>query len=89
MWSDIDYMDKYQGFTIGQSWSNIKTFTDQIHKDNWYFVPIVDAGIAFKSKAFTDGKKDNFIKSPVGDDVYFGKVWPGKSAFPDFTNQQT
>ena len=88
MWADIDYMDEYKDFTIGSNWEDMDGLIAQLHKDNRYFVPIVDAGIAYKSEAFKAGSKDNFIKNPIGN-IYFGKVWPGKSAFPDFFEKST
>ncbi len=83
MWADIDYMDEYKDFTIGESWRDMDGLIAQLHKDSRYFVPIIDAGIAYKSDAFKAAAKSNLIKNPIGN-IYFGKVWPGKSAFPDF-----
>lgn len=88
MWADIDYMDNYKDFTVGSSWDGYKAFLDKIHGEQRYFVPIVDAGIAYKSSAYSDASKSNFIKSPDGY-VYYGKVWPGKSAFPDWFEKST
>ena len=76
---------------------------DTLHKNNRRYVPIVDAGIAIvrdgSYSAFDEGlKNDVFIKSgnskrrdndPLGlKGILYGRVWPGYSAFPDFTKNE-
>lgn len=55
MWADIDYMDDYKLFTISpQSYPNITTYIAQVHSDDRYFVPIMDAGVAVrKNQGYT------------------------------------
>ena len=48
-WTDIDYMDSYRDFTFDQkSFKNLPDVVTQIHKQNKKFVPIIDAGIAYR-----------------------------------------
>ena len=89
IWSDIDYMDQEEDFTIDVQNFPLdgmkKLFAD--YRLRW--VPIIDAGIKAteaKSSALESGKQFNvFIKNRNGKDL-FGKVWPGPVHFPDFFN---
>jgi alpha-glucosidase (family GH31 glycosyl hydrolase) len=68
MWADIDYMDDYKLFTISpQSYPNITSYIKNVHNDQRYFVPIMDAGVAVRKgqnyKALDTGiAADVFIK---------------------------
>lgn len=60
---------------------------------NKKFIPIVDAGVAYRPNsnyyAFDEGMdKDVFLKTSDGE-VFVGKVWPNEAAFPDFSKQNT
>ncbi len=85
---DIHYMDRYRTFT----W-NTKNFPDpqKMHKEldlkGIRTVAIVDPGIAAVSdfEIYKSGKIENvFCKTSKGQD-YIGRVWPGKTVFPDFS----
>mmetsp|Transcript_43925 Transcript_43925/g.42451 ORF Transcript_43925/g.42451 Transcript_43925/m.42451 type:complete len:99 (+) Transcript_43925:526-822(+) len=59
-WSDIDYMFNYRSFTVDQSrFADLGTFVDDLHTKGMHYVPIVDAGIAYRPwgdySAFTAG----------------------------------
>lgn len=98
LWSDIDHMYKYRDFTYDSngSYIGLDTFIkDKLHADNRKYVPIIDAGIAIVSTkgvydVYDNGLSKNvFIKSGARDSVLYGKVWPGFSAFPDWSNPAT
>lgn len=89
LYLDIDYMEGYRIFT----WSK-KNFPDpkkmiaDLSGDGFKIVTIVDPGIKADSSysAFLTGSAGNyFLKYPDGR-LFFGKVWPGVCAFPDFSN---
>ena len=91
MWLDIDAMDNYEIFTINKQFENIPSYVkDEIHKDGGKFVPIVDIGISYEndnSEYLKLGSSlDIFIKSNYTKKPLIGKVWPGKTVFPDFSN---
>jgi alpha-glucosidase (family GH31 glycosyl hydrolase) len=49
VWSDIDYMENYRDFTVGQvEYKNQPTFVDTLHKNGMYYVPIIDGGVAMR-----------------------------------------
>ena len=91
---DIDFQDHNRPFTVNRA-----TFPDptgmirQLNEENLRVVMITDLHIAdppepsyFPYDSGVVG--DHFVKNPNGS-VYVGKVWPGASVFPDFTQQQT
>ncbi|XP_010224907.1 PREDICTED: lysosomal alpha-glucosidase [Tinamus guttatus] len=94
-WNDLDYMDAKRDFTF-----NKKTFKDypdmvrDFHQSGLRYIMIVDPGISSSGppgtyKPYDDGlKRGVFIRNATGQPL-IGKVWPGPTAFPDFTNPET
>jgi alpha-glucosidase len=88
---DIHYMDAYKVFTwhpdrFPDPAGYVKTLSEQ----GFHTVVILDPGVKTeKGYAPYDEalSKDLFVKFPDGE-VYEGQVWPGWSAFPDFTLPQ-
>ncbi|EAR88115.2 family 31 glycoside hydrolase (macronuclear) [Tetrahymena thermophila SB210] len=90
LWTDIDYMYKYQDFTIDFERFNI-TQMQQIYNlsdpNGVHWSSIVDVGIALDSDAAEKGLEMNvFIQSAKTNQSLIGKVWPGKTYFPDFNH---
>ena len=91
MWIDIDSLDKFEIFTIDRKFKEMPKYVDNtIHKDGGKFVPIVDLGISYENMRNPLIKLGNsldiFIKSNYTKKPLIGKVWPGKTVFPDFLN---
>lgn len=66
MWSDIDYLQDYQDFTVSSKYDVdvMKNVADLSKPEGVHWVPIIDAGIGIKSDAAQEGvQKDLFIKS--------------------------
>jgi alpha-glucosidase len=89
---DIDYMEGFRVFT----W-NSKTFPQprnlirELADQGFKTVVIIDPGIKADSgyTVFRSGVSGNhFIRKSDGS-LYFGDVWPGQCAFPDFSNAGT
>ncbi|XP_043570742.1 lysosomal alpha-glucosidase-like [Chiloscyllium plagiosum] len=94
-WNDIDYMDKRKDFTYNlQHYGDYPQMVNEFHQKGLKYVMIVDPGIsstqaAGSYKPYDDGvKRGVFIKNETGQPL-IGKVWPGPTAFPDFTNPET
>jgi alpha-glucosidase (family GH31 glycosyl hydrolase) len=48
IWSDVDYMDDYQTFTIGtkHGFADLAEFVEGLHNESLHYVPVIDASIA-------------------------------------------
>jgi alpha-glucosidase len=89
---DIHYMDGYRVFTFDQErFPNIKQLIIDLKDSGIRVIPIVDPGVKEDPEysIYQEGiRGDHFCKYIEGN-VYHGDVWPGNSAFPDFTNTET
>uniref|UniRef100_UPI00398E93A5 lysosomal alpha-glucosidase n=1 Tax=Pristiophorus japonicus TaxID=55135 RepID=UPI00398E93A5 len=94
-WNDLDYMDQKKDFTYNlQYFGDYTQMVNAFHQKGLKYVMIVDPGIsstqpAGKYKPYDDGlKRGVFIKNETGQPL-IGQVWPGPTAYPDFTNPET
>lgn len=91
---DIDYQRKNRPFTVDQTrFPSFEKMIKDLDNQQIHVVAITDLHIAMLPDAgyapYDSGKAgDHFVKYPNGA-IYIGKVWPGDSVFPDFTQQQT
>lgn len=88
---DIHYMDAYKVFSWdGKRFSDPGKMLKQLREMGFRVVVILDPGIK-KEEAYhmyEEGKsKGYFVTYPDGEE-YLGEVWPGWSAFPDFTKPE-
>jgi alpha-glucosidase len=87
---DIHYMDGYRLFTWNQDiFGDTQNFLEQVHKRGAKIVTIVDPSIKSDQnyKIFREGL-GHYIETP-NEDIYYQKMWPGDSVFPDFLNLST
>ncbi|KAM4716626.1 lysosomal alpha-glucosidase [Anableps anableps] len=91
-WNDLDYADKRRVFTFDPlRFGDLPEMVQEFHKEGMKYILILDPGISSISPPgtyppFEDGvKRDIFIKNATGH-ILIGKVWPGPTAFPDFSN---
>lgn len=90
-WLDIDYMNGYRVFT----WDN-KKFPDplrlskEMNARGFQMVTIIDPGVKYDPgyKVYDEGLQRNLFCKTVSGKTFLCKVWPGLSAFPDFTRQE-
>lgn len=89
---DIHYMNEYRVFTFDKDrFPNPKKLVQDLREEGIRVVPIVDPGVKKDPEypTYQEGvRNDHFCKYLEGD-IYFGDVWPGTSAFPDFTDERT
>lgn len=93
IWTDINYMNSYQDFTIDPiNFGNLPNLVDKWNSQGINFIPILDIGI-FHDKLnpyFLLGLKYNcFIMSNYTNKPLLSKIWPGMVSFPDFTHPNT
>ena len=89
---DIDYMDGFRVFTVDQrQFPNLEKLAKDLDHVGVKLVTILDPGVKADPSylVYRQGmEQDLFCKLPTGE-VLHGLVWPGWSAFPDFTNPRT
>lgn len=88
LWLDIDYMDAYKVFTVVEDgFKNHRSRMESLKANGRKIVPIIDPGVKYCEAypVFEDGRNhDIFCRTPEGD-IYSGFVWPGRTAFPDYS----
>lgn len=88
---DIDYMDGYRVFTWdNERFPDPKKLMEDLRAQGFRVITIVDPGVKVDPgySIYDDGlAKDLFVKHADGR-VFEGTVWPGVTAFPDFTRAE-
>ncbi|KAK1886118.1 Lysosomal alpha-glucosidase [Dissostichus eleginoides] len=94
-WNDIDYMDQFMDFTFdSKKFGTLPDMVKDLHVHDQRYVMILDPGISSSQPEgsywpYDEGlKRDVFIKDAEGKTL-IGKVWPGLTAYPDFSNEVT
>ncbi|TCT22447.1 alpha-glucosidase [Melghiribacillus thermohalophilus] len=88
---DIHYMNGYRVFTFDhERFPDPERLIADLKKAGIRVVPIVDPGVKKDPEypIYQEGiQGDHFCKYLEGN-LYTGDVWPGESAFPDFTDEK-
>jgi alpha-glucosidase len=88
---DIHYMDEYRVFTFDRDrFPDPEKLVRDLKEQGIRLIPIVDPGVKEDPdySIYQEGiQGDHFCKYIEGN-IYFGDVWPGNSAFPDFTDKK-
>jgi len=77
-WSDIDYLQDYRDFEFDQDrFKELPTFVEDLHKMNMKYVPIIDAGIAYRPKgnnykAFEDAFDQGLFVKINNEEIFVG-----------------
>ena len=86
-------MNSFKDFTYDhENYETLPQLVENVHENGQHYVMIIDPGISNQEPAgsyppYDDGIADGiFIKQPSGNEPIEGKVWPGKTVFPDFTH---
>lgn len=88
---DIHYMDEYRVFTFDEdNFSKHQELISELKQENIDIVPIVDPGVKkdVHYPVYREGIEKNYFCKYLEGQVYYGNVWPGVSAFPDFLNSE-
>jgi alpha-glucosidase len=94
LWLDIDYQHENWPFTVNdKAFPNFRGMVKDLADEHFKLVVITDLHVAMQPNVgyapYDSGiAGDHFVKNPDGS-TYVGKVWPGPSVFPDFTQAQT
>lgn len=86
---DIHYMNGYRVFTFDhERFPSPGKMIEDLKNVGIHTIPIVDPGVKEdpEYQIYREGVlEDHFCKYLEGN-IYYGDVWPGNSAFPDFLN---
>lgn len=89
---DIDYMDEYRVFTVDKTrFPDLADLARDLNSRNVKLVTIIDPGVKVDPdyEIYREGLEQNhFLKNSNGE-ILKGVVWPGWTAFPDFSNPPT
>ena len=92
-WTDIDAMRPVLDFTYNtQAFHGRPDLVRSFHSEGKHYVNIIDPGISSTQPAgsylpYEEGiKRGIFIKKFNSTEPIIGRVWPGDTAFPDFTH---
>ncbi len=91
IWLDIDYMDRYRNFTWDpQRFAEPAAMADDLHTQHLHLVTILDPGTSISDDydVYTEGKANGYFSRYPSGDIFVGSVWPGDSAFPDFSRAE-
>jgi alpha-glucosidase len=92
LWLDIDYMDGYRVFTWNrEAFPDAAELLAGLHEKGFRVVTIIDPGIKCEPgyPVFDEAVSADLLCKTPGGGVYVGQVWPGRTAFPDFTLEET
>ncbi len=85
---DIHYMDEYRVFTWHPTrFPHGEQLIAELKEQGFHIVPIVDPGVKKdpRYRVYQEGLAHDYFCKYLEGQVYTGDVWPGESAFPDFT----
>ncbi|KGL86579.1 Lysosomal alpha-glucosidase, partial [Charadrius vociferus] len=94
-WNDIDYMDGYRDFTVDpQKFASLPSLVEDLHKHGQRYVMILDPGISSTNPhgsywPFDEGLRRGLFLNTTQGQPLIGQVWPGFTAFADFSNPDT
>lgn len=86
---DIHYMDEYRVFTFDEDkFPTYKDLIRELNREHVDVVPIVDPGVKkdVDYHVYREGMEKDYFSKYLEGKIYYGEVWPGASAFPDFFN---
>ncbi|WP_374712393.1 glycoside hydrolase family 31 protein [Symbiobacterium terraclitae] len=92
VWLDIDYMDGYRVFTWDRErFPDPKQMVADLREQGFRTVTIVDPGVKVDARypVFREGVAGNHFICHADGELCIDNVWPGRSAFPDFTRAAT
>jgi alpha-glucosidase len=93
IWLDIDYQDRNRPFTVNnETFPDLKGLAARLGEQGIKLVTITDLHVADAPgegyAPYDTGIAGNHFVHNADGSVYVGKVWPGPSVFPDFTDQK-
>lgn len=91
MYLDIDYMDGFRVMTFKTPhFDNAKGLIKNLKDKGIRTITILDPGVKVDDEygVYKRGKEGGHFTKKLDGEVFVGAVWPGDSAFPDFSNKE-
>ena len=88
LWLDIDYMDEYRVFTWNHArFPDVPSMLVRLRERGFRVITIIDPGVKYEPgyPIFDEALANHLLCHTPGGAVYAGQVWPGRTAFPDFS----
>ncbi|MCC5876043.1 MAG: hypothetical protein JJU11_07470 [Candidatus Sumerlaeia bacterium] len=94
MWMDIDYMDDFRVFTFHPehfSPDDLEETRTRLHQRGTRLVTMIDPGVKADDEweVYKDAVDGGHLCQSHAGTPYIGMVWPGRTAFPDFSRAET
>lgn len=88
---DIHYMDRYRVFTFSpERFPAPRALHDELRGLGFRTLAIIDPGVSVAPyPAYEEGRRAGIFCGRSDKSLYQGKVWPGATVFPDFTQEKT
>ena len=87
---DIDYMDGFRVMTFKTpNFDDAAGLIGDLKEKGIRTITIIDPGVKVDEEydIFKRGKEGNHFTKKLDGEMFIGAVWPGDSAFPDFSNK--
>lgn len=87
---DIDYMDGFRVMTFKTpNFNDASGLISDLKEKGIRTITIIDPGVKVDEEydVFKRGKEGNHFTKKLDGEMFVGAVWPGDSAFPDFSNK--
>ena len=87
---DIDYMDGFRVMTFKTpNFDDAAGLIGDLKEKGIRTITIIDPGVKVDEEydVFKRGKEGNHFTKKLDGEMFIGAVWPGDSAFPDFSNK--
>lgn len=87
---DIDYMDGFRVMTFKTpNFDDAAGIISDLKEKGIRTITIIDPGVKVDEEydVFKRGKEGNHFTKKLDGEIFIGAVWPGDSAFPDFSNK--
>jgi alpha-glucosidase len=91
LWLDIEYMNGYRVFTWNETYfPEAAAMLRRLDQQGFRAITIIDPGVKAEPgyEVYDDGMARDIFCKTEGGAVYTGQVWPGKTAFPDFSLEE-
>ena len=89
IYMDIDYMDSYKDFTLGESFrADFPDFVQEMKDEHIRLIPIIDAGVKIEDgyDIYEEGVENRYFCQRADGSDFVAAVWPGGTHLPDMLN---